>query len=97
MARRWVVERRNAFEEAIDVKLEATLAELERLKDRQLRQVEIRREQSQQAETLKLRRAEQQRRAIELVFDEYLEWVQDTMTTERQPWIKVVCVLAGGD
>ena len=96
-ARRWVVERRNAFEEAIDVKLEATLAELERLKDRQLRQVEIRREQSQQAETLKLRRAEQQRRAIELVFDEYLEWVQDTMTTERQPWIKVVCVLAGGD
>ena len=96
-ARRWVVERRNAFEEAIDVKLEATLAELEWLKDRQLRQVEIRREQSQQAETLKLRRAEQQRRAIELVFDEYLEWVQDTMTTERQPWIKVVCVLAGGD
>lgn len=26
-------------------------------------------------------------------FDEYLQWVEDTMTTERQLYIKVACAM----
>jgi len=94
-ARAWVVERRNAFEREVNVKLDAALAALDALKARQLRQLELRLEQSRQAEAFKRHRAEQQRRDIEAVFDEYLEWIQDTMTTERQPWLKVVCAMTG--
>ena len=52
---------------------------------------------SRQAETLKQRLAAQQRQEIEDIFGEYLDWIQETMTTERQPWIKVICVLTGGE
>ncbi len=27
--------------------------------------------------------------------DEYLKWIEDTMTTEPRPWIKVVCAMTG--
>ena len=32
---------------------------------------------------------------IEEVFDNYLEWIQETMTTERTPWLKVSCAMVG--
>ena len=32
---------------------------------------------------------------VEEIFDEYLEWIQETMTTEPRPWIKVVCAMTG--
>ena len=35
------------------------------------------------------------RRDIDAIFDEYLTWIEDTMTTEPQPYIKVVCVMTG--
>jgi hypothetical protein len=31
---------------------------------------------------------------IEEIFDRYLEWVEDTMTTEKHPYLQVVCVLS---
>ena len=48
-------------------------------------------------EALRRRRLERStgQQQIEQVFDDYLEWVQETMTLERQPYIKVVGVLAG--
>ena len=48
-----------------------------------------------QAETFKRAREERGRRDIEAVFDEYLKWIEDTMTTEPQPYITVVCVMTG--
>jgi len=30
---------------------------------------------------------------IDTLFDQYIQWVEDTMTTERQPWLQVVAVL----
>lgn len=91
----WVVERRRAFESRVNEKLNDELAALERLKTRQLRQLELRLERSDQAEAFKRARQERGQRDIDTIFDEYLEWVQDTMTTEPQPYIKVVCVLTG--
>lgn len=96
-ARAWVTERRNAFEKEVDVKLNHALEALDALKARQIRQLELRLAESDQSEALKRHRAEQKRQDIEVVFDEYLAWIQDTMTTERQPWIRVVCAMTGED
>ena len=32
---------------------------------------------------------------MEEVFDDYREWIEDTMTTEETPWLKVICAMAG--
>ena len=32
---------------------------------------------------------------VDEVFNGYLEWIQETMTTERAPWLKVICVMVG--
>lgn len=68
---------------------------MEKLRTRQLRQLELQLEGSNQSETFKRARQERGQRDIKTIFDEYLEWVEDTMTTEPQPWIKVACVMTG--
>ena len=93
--RDWVVGRRRAFESRVNEKLNDELEALERLKTRQLRQLELQLERSDQAEAFKRARQERGQRDIDTIFDEYLQWVQDTMTTEPQPYIKVVCVMTG--
>ena len=93
--RDWVVARRRAFESRINDKLNDELKALERLKTRQLRQLELQLERSGQAEAFKRARQERGRRDIDTIFEEYLKWIEDTMTTEPQPWIKVVCVMTG--
>ena len=93
--RDWVVDRRRAFESRINDKLNDELKALEKLKTRQLRQLELQLERSDQAEAFKRNRQERGRRDIDTVFEEYLQWIEDTMTTEPQPWIKVVCVMTG--
>ena len=94
-AREWVVARRRDFEERINEKLNRELKALEKLRTRQLRQLDLQLERSDQSETFKRAREERGRRDIETIFDEYFEWIEETMTTEPQPWIKVVCVMTG--
>ncbi len=94
-ARAWVVARGRAFESRINEKLNEELEALEKLKARQIRQLELQLERSDQAETFKRARQERGQRDIDTIFKEYLEWVEDTMTTEPRPYIKVVCVMTG--
>jgi len=94
-AREWVVARRRDFEERINEKLNREMEALDKLRARQLRQLALQLELSDQSETFKRAREERGRRDIETIFDEYLEWVEDTMTTEPQPYIKVVCAMTG--
>ena len=94
-ARRWFKERRKDFEDHINSKLNEELTALEELRLRQHARIEEMLATSRQAEKLKERRAVEQRQEIKDIFDEYLDWIQDTMTTERQPWVKVICVMTG--
>ena len=96
-AREWVIGRRNAFEKRINDKLDRAVAALDELKARRLRQLELQLAGSGQAEAFKRARAERSRHEVEEIFDEYLEWIQETMTTEPRPWIKVVCAMTGGE
>ena len=94
-ARELVVTRRGEFEDRINENLNREIAALDKLKSRQLRQLELQLGRSDQSETFKRAREERGRRDIDAIFDEYYDWIEDTMTTEPQPWIKVVCVMTG--
>ena len=80
------------------LRLRDTLQNLEQLQKRQIVQLELRLES--QIETVKRSRFEYRSRQIGRVFDDYREWVKDTLTTEPQPWIQVlaaVCNPASGN
>ena len=62
-----------------------------RLKQLQSRQIEqLTRALENQLDTVKRGRFEQRSQQINRVFDEYRQWVHDTLTTEPQPWIQVL-------
>ena len=92
-AREHFIERRNSFEEIINAKLDDEVRALDEFKARQVRQLELDLDQSLQAEQFKRRRNEQARHDIQSVHDEYLTWIEETMTTELHPWIKVICAM----
>lgn len=73
------------------LRLRDTLQNLEQLQKRQIVQLELRLET--QIETVKRSRFERRSQQIGRVFDDYREWVKDTLTTEPQPWIQVLAAL----
>ena len=85
-----MVDRQKTFAADMDARLQKTLADLERLQGHQLEQLEFRFEKSQQAEPVKRGQREQRSQHIRKVFDEYRDWVRDTMTTEPQPFVQVL-------
>jgi superfamily II DNA or RNA helicase len=88
--RRYMITRQEEFAARMKERLSGTLAELKRLQDRQLEQLELRFAENQQAEQFKRSRLEQRTQHIRKMFDEYRLWVEDTMTTEPQPFIQVL-------
>lgn len=58
-----------------------------------MRQLEIRLASSRQQEGRKAHMRATREQEINTLFDQYIEWVEDTMTTERHPWLQVVAVL----
>ena len=87
---RHMVALQESFAADMTARLAGTLADLERLQGRQFEQLELRLEKNQQAEQFKKTKREQRTQHIRKVFDEYRQWVQDTMTTEPQPFIQVL-------
>jgi superfamily II DNA or RNA helicase len=87
---RHMVTLQEGFSAQMTQRLSGTLADLERLQSKQIEQLELRLAANQQAEQFKKTRREQRTQYIRKVFDEYRQWVQDTMTTEPQPFIQVL-------
>lgn len=83
-----MVQRQRTFAAQLNQRLEGTLAELQRLQARQLEQLSL--DLERQLETVRKGRFEQRSQHIRRVFDDYRQWVQDTLTTEPQPWIQVL-------
>ena len=83
-----MVAQQAAFASQLSQRLEGTLAELQRLQSRQVEQLSL--DLEKQLETVKRGRFEQRSQQINRVFDDYRQWVQDTLTTEPQPWIQVL-------
>lgn len=83
-----MLQQQAAFSTRLAERLDGTLKDLERLQGRQLEQLKLALEN--QLETVKRGRYEQRSQQINRVFDEYRQWVHDTLTTEPQPWIQVL-------
>jgi superfamily II DNA or RNA helicase len=86
-----MVTQQAAFSAGLDERLHATLAELERLQGRQVEQLTL--DLERQLETVKRGRFEHRKQQINRVFDDYRQWVHDTLTTEPQPWIQVLAAI----
>ncbi len=87
----FMLERQQAFAAQLTERLQGTLAELQRLQGRQLEQLTL--ELNKQLETIQRGRFEQRSQQINRVFDDYRQWVHDTLTTEPQPWIQVLAAV----
>ena len=91
-ARDYMSEERNAFEEVINEKLNEQLNALDRLKTKQYEQLELFYMDKRQVS-----KKEQDKREIDRKFDEFWTWVEDTMTTDDNPFIQVIAVLKGAE
>ncbi|MEY3370069.1 MAG: hypothetical protein RLZZ361_739 [Cyanobacteriota bacterium] len=92
---KWMETERADFENRINTKLDKKLAELEALKGRQYdyHQLSLLPDDSTlQQDDEKAKR----KRQIDQIFDEFMQWVEDSMTTEKTPYIQVVAALVGG-
>lgn len=88
---------RQAFEDKINQQLNEHLEKLEKLKGRQISQLEMDFAENKQQESVKQSRKEQRQREIEYNFNSYIEWIEDTMTTEKEPYIQVIAVITGAE
>lgn len=93
----WMAEKRHAFEDAVNEKLNEQYMALEHLKRKHYEQLEISFGESRQHEKIVESRKEKRKREIDRDFDEFLEWVQDTMSTEDNPYIRIVAVFKGAE
>lgn len=87
----FMLKQQSAFAARLEQRLQGTLEELQRLQASQLKQ--LTRDLERQLETVKRGRYEQRSQQIARVFDDYRQWVHDTLTTEPQPWIQVLAAV----
>lgn len=95
-ARQWMSVNRDEFHATIQPLLDTHMAGLKRLKGDRMRQLEL---DFGGATTTSLRQAskkEARQREIDNVFAETEKWIADTMTTEDDPYIRVVAAFVGG-
>jgi len=91
--RQHMVQRQAAFAAEMRERLRGTLADLERLQAEQLRQLTVRLEK--QLEQVRRSQFERRSRIIRRVFDEYRQWIEDTLSTEPQPYLQVLAAVCG--
>lgn len=89
-----VLAERQAWEAERRPRLTEQRAELERLRNAQIQQLELGLARSQQDEHFKSARRAQHMRKIERVFADYEAWVEDTLSTEPVPYIQIMTVVA---
>ncbi len=87
----YMLKQQAAFAARLGERLQGTLDELERLQGRQMAQLTL--DLERQLETVKRGRFEQRSQQISRVFNDYRQWVHDTLTTEPQPWIQVLAAV----
>jgi len=91
----WMTSKREQFEDDINKQLNDHLKDLDRLKGKQYAQLELDFGVVSERAIQTMSQKEKRKRQIDQIFDEFIEWVEDTMTTENNPYIQVVAALAG--
>lgn len=84
---------RKTFEATLAPKLKEQQERLERLRGNHLEQLELRFAEDKRPETIKQQRRRGELSYIEKIFKDYQDWVELSMTTEPDPYVKLVAVL----
>ena len=82
---------RKAFEQENRPKLNAQLEKLKTLEHKHIEQLDIFIET--QLATVKEKRYQEESTVIRSRFEEYRQWIQETMNTEDQPYIQIVAAI----
>ena len=91
----WMSANRDEFNDSMQPRLHEHLAELSRLKNRRLEKLQLDFGDLSPTARLQLSRKKAEQRRIEAPFANYQSWIEETMTTEDKPYIRVVAVLRG--
>ncbi len=83
---------RQLFDTTLAPKLKEQQERLERLKGYHIEQLELRFEDDKRPEAIKQQRRQGELSHIEKIFKDYRDWVELSMTTEPDPYIKIVAV-----
>ncbi|MCX2830436.1 DEAD/DEAH box helicase [Microbulbifer thermotolerans] len=87
-----MAQRQQAYSARVEEELREQLERLQQLQQRQLAHIEKQLAQSSQAEHFKAARREARIGRVRKVFDEYQQWVRDTLTIEPVPFIQIIAV-----
>jgi len=77
----------------VRAQVRALLQQQQSLQAKQLRQLELRLEK--QVEQVRRIQFERRSRVIRRVFDEYRQWVEETLSTEPEPYLQVLAAVYG--
>jgi ERCC4-related helicase len=94
--RRHLLAERETFAVGLSAQLEEQRSRLDKLKGRHLQQLELEFEADQRAVALRQQRRQDRLTRTEKIFKDYQDWVDLSMTTEPEPFIKLVAVLRTG-
>ena len=86
-----LIKKRLEFNNKMKPQLQDQLNELQKLKNKQFEQLEIKFDEK----IINNEKRETEKRYIDKIFDEYNTWIKESMETEDSPYIQVVAVLVG--
>lgn len=86
-AKEHIVEIRDNYDDSMATKILEKLEELDMLKQRHLGQLEL--DLGQDSKRL------EKQKEIEKIFEDYHNWIKDSMEIEREPFIQIISVLRG--
>lgn len=87
-----VLQKKQAFDAEMQPKLKQQVAELAKLKSKQVQQMEL--DLGKGLETTRESKRIKKQRHIDKVFTEYQQWVEDTWQTEPAPYLQLIAVIA---
>ncbi|MGB3295717.1 MAG: C-terminal helicase domain-containing protein, partial [Phormidesmis sp.] len=92
-AQRYLRKEHQGCETVLAKRLAEQRSRLEMLRDRHLQQLELRLEADQRPDTFKQQKEQRERSHIDRIFKDHQDWVDLSMTTEAQPYVRLVAVL----
>jgi ERCC4-related helicase len=94
-ARSYLRAERQAFDAVLSAQLQEQKTRLDGLQQDHLQQLELRFAEDKRPEAVRQQRRQGELSRIERIFKDYRDWVDLSMTTEPEPFIKLVAVLRG--
>lgn len=93
----FMLDLRKEFQKKIQPRLAREMENLQKLRGRHHQKLERSLEGVGRPEAIILSRKKSESRRIDSLFDQYLQWVEDTLTTEPEPHMQILAVLKGAN